>query len=83
LKRDPNLLVGIETNDDAAIYKLNDRQAVVLTADYITPFTDDPYLYGAVAAANSISDVYAMGGSSRAASTRPTRRAPSSWAAIP
>jgi selenide,water dikinase len=62
LKRDPNLLVGIETNDDAAIYKLNEEQAVVLTADYITPFIDDPYLYGAVAAANSISDVYAMGG---------------------
>ncbi len=62
LKRDPNLLVGIETSDDAAIYRLNDDQAVVLTADYITPFIDDPYLYGAVAAANSISDVYAMGG---------------------
>jgi selenide,water dikinase len=62
LKRDANLLVGIETNDDAAIYRLNDEQAVVLTADYITPLVDDPYLYGAVAAANSISDVYAMGG---------------------
>ena len=62
MKRDANLLVGIETNDDAAIYKLNEEQAVIMTADYITPFIDDAYLYGAVAAANSISDVYAMGG---------------------
>jgi selenide,water dikinase len=61
-RRDPNLLVGVETNDDAAVYRLNDEQAVVLTADYITPFINDPYLYGAVAAANSLSDVYAMGG---------------------
>jgi selenide,water dikinase len=61
-KRDANLLVGIETSDDAAIYRMNDEQALVLTADYITPFIDDPYIYGQVAAANSISDVYAMGG---------------------
>lgn len=62
MRRDGNVLVGIETNDDAAIYRLNDEQAVVLTADFITPFIDDPFLYGQVAAANSISDVYAMGG---------------------
>jgi selenide,water dikinase len=62
LRRNGNLLVGIETNDDAAIYKINDETALVVTADFITPFIDDPYLYGAVAAANSISDVYAMGG---------------------
>lgn len=62
LRRDANLLVGIETNDDAAIYKLTDDLALVITADYITPFIDDPYLYGQVAAANSLSDVYAMGG---------------------
>jgi selenide,water dikinase len=62
LKRDENLLVGIETNDDAAIYRVSPDLALVLTADFITPFIDDPYLYGAVAAANSISDVYAMGG---------------------
>lgn len=62
LKRNDSLLVGIETNDDAAVYKINDDTALVITADYITPFTDDPYLYGQVAAANSISDVYAMGG---------------------
>ncbi len=62
LKRNDNLLVGIETNDDAAVYKISEETAIVVTADYITPFIDDPYLFGAVAAANSISDVYAMGG---------------------
>ncbi len=61
-RRNENLLVGIETSDDAAIYKISDEAAIVVTADYITPFIDDPYLYGQVAAANSISDVYAMGG---------------------
>jgi len=62
LRRHENLLVGIETNDDAAIYKINEDVALVITADYITPLTEDPYLYGAIAAANSLSDVYAMGG---------------------
>ena len=62
LRRHPNLLVGIETNDDAAIYRLSDDSALVVTADFITPPTDDPYLFGQIAAANSISDVYAMGG---------------------
>ena len=62
LRRDPNLLVGIETNDDAAVYKLSDDAALVVTADFITPLIDDPYVYGQIAAANSISDVYAMGG---------------------
>ena len=62
LRRDPNLLVGIETNDDAAIYRLSDDSALVVTADFITPPVDDPYLFGQIAAANSISDVYAMGG---------------------
>jgi selenide,water dikinase len=62
LRSDPNLLVGIETMDDAAIYRLAPDQALVVTADYITPVTDDPYVFGQVAAANSISDVYAMGG---------------------
>lgn len=61
-KRDKNLLVGIETMDDAAVYQLNEETALVVTADYITPIVDDPYLFGAVAAANSLSDVYAMGG---------------------
>jgi selenide,water dikinase len=62
LRRDPNLLVGIETNDDAAIYRLGEDSALVVTADFITPPVDDPYLFGQIAAANSISDVYAMGG---------------------
>lgn len=62
LRRHPNLLVGIETGDDAAVYKITDDMALVITADFITPLIDDPYLYGQIAAANSISDVYAMGG---------------------
>jgi selenide,water dikinase len=61
-KTDPNLLVGFETGDDAGVYKLTDALALVQTVDYITPVVDDPYLYGQVAAANSLSDVYAMGG---------------------
>jgi selenide,water dikinase len=61
-KRNNDLLVGIETNDDAAIYRLSDDLAMVLTIDFITPVFNDPYLYGQVAAANAISDVYAMGG---------------------
>jgi len=61
-KSDPNLIVGFETGDDAGVYRLTDEIALVQTVDYITPVVDDPYLYGQVAAANSISDVYAMGG---------------------
>ena len=59
---DPNLLVGFETSDDAGVYQLNDTQAIVTTADFITPPTDDPRLFGQIAAANALSDVYAMGG---------------------
>lgn len=59
---DPNVLVGSNTADDAAIYKLNDDLALVLTTDFFTPIVDNPYDFGAVAAANSLSDVYAMGG---------------------
>lgn len=59
---DPHLLVGLGIADDAAIYKLNDEQAIIQTTDFFTPVVDDPYDYGAVAAANSMSDVYAMGG---------------------
>ncbi|MEM6795867.1 MAG: selenide, water dikinase SelD [Acidobacteriota bacterium] len=59
---DPNLLVGFSTNDDAGVYRLNDEQAVVMTADFITPPVDDPYLFGQIAAANALSDVFAMGG---------------------
>ena len=59
---DPNVLVGTETSDDAAVYKLSDEIALVLTVDYFTPIVDDPYVFGQIAAANSLSDVYAMGG---------------------
>jgi selenide,water dikinase len=59
---DPNLLVGAETRDDAAVYRLTDEMALVLTVDYFTPIVDDPYAFGQIAAANSLSDVYAMGG---------------------
>ena len=58
----PDLLVGLGQPDDAAIYRLNDDQALVATVDFFTPIVDDPYSYGAIAAANSLSDVYAMGG---------------------
>jgi selenide,water dikinase len=60
--RDPNVLVGSSTADDAAIYKLNDELALVLTTDFFTPIVDDPRDFGRVAAANALSDVYAMGG---------------------
>ena len=56
------LLVGIETADDAAVYQLNDEQAVVATTDFFMPIVDDPYDFGRIAATNAISDVYAMGG---------------------
>ena len=58
----PDLLVGSVTGDDAAVYRLDDKTALVVTVDFFTPITDDPYEFGAVAAANSLSDVYAMGG---------------------
>jgi selenide,water dikinase len=57
-----DLLVGTETADDAAIYRLNDEQALVATTDFFTPIVDDPYDFGRIAATNAISDVYAMGG---------------------
>jgi len=59
---DPNVLVGSATADDAAVYRLTDDLALVLTTDFFTPIVDDPYDFGAVAAANALSDVYAMGG---------------------
>ena len=55
------LLVGIETADDAAVYRLNDRQAIVATTDFFMPIVDDPFDFGAIAATNAISDIYAMG----------------------
>lgn len=59
---DPRLLVGIGTSDDAGVYKLDDTTALIQTLDFFTPIVDDPYLFGQIAAANSLSDVYAMGG---------------------
>lgn len=59
---DPNLLVGFETADDAAVYRLSDEIALVNTVDFITPPVDDPYWFGLISAANSISDIYSMGG---------------------
>ena len=59
---DKNLLVGINTADDAGVYKLTDEIALIQTVDFFTPIVDDPYIYGQIAAANSLSDVYAMGG---------------------
>ena len=58
----PNLLVGLDARDDATVYRLNDEQAAVLTVDFFAPLVDDPYSYGAIAAANAMSDIYAMGG---------------------
>ncbi|MGO4269062.1 selenide, water dikinase SelD [Paenibacillus sp. TAF58] len=58
----PNLLVGIDTSDDAGVYKLTEELALVQTVDFFTPIVDDPYSFGQVAAANAISDIYAMGG---------------------
>src|SRR5262247_2411556 len=59
---DPAVLVGSATADDAAIYRLDGERALVLTTDFFTPIVDDPYDFGAIAAANALSDVYAMGG---------------------
>jgi len=58
----PELLVGLRSIDDAAVYRLNEQQAVISTADFFPPVVDDPYAFGAIAAANAMSDVYAMGG---------------------
>ncbi len=58
---DPAVLVGVETSDDAAVYKLTDDLAIVQTVDFFTPIADDPYDFGAISAANSLSDIYAMG----------------------
>jgi selenide, water dikinase len=59
---DPNVLVGFDTNDDAGIYRISEDQALVQTVDFFTPIVDDPFLFGQIAAANALSDVYAMGG---------------------
>jgi len=59
---DENLIVGVDTFDDAAVYRIDKDKAVILTIDFFTPVVDDPYAFGQIAAANSLSDVYAMGG---------------------
>lgn len=56
-----NILVGFENNEDASVFKINDNEALVQTLDFITPVVDDPYIYGKIAAANSLSDIFAMG----------------------
>lgn len=61
-KIDENLLVGPDTSDDAAVYQLSDDLALIMTVDFFTPVVDDPYLFGQIAAANALSDIYAMGG---------------------
>jgi selenide,water dikinase len=58
----PSLLVGLEAPDDSAVYKMNDEQAIIITTDFFPPVVDEPYAFGAIAAANAMSDVYAMGG---------------------
>src|SRR5437879_8127153 len=61
-QHDPNVLVGFDTADDAGVYQLTPGQALVQTVDFFTPVVDDPYTFGQIAAVNSLSDVYAMGG---------------------
>lgn len=63
---DEHLLVGTETSDDAAVYKISDELAMIQTLDFFTPVADDPYDFGQIAAANALSDVYAMGGRTKA-----------------
>src|SRR6476659_9151679 len=58
----PNLIIGLAPGDDAAVYLINEAQALVQTVDFFPPIVDDPYTFGAIAAANSMSDVFAMGG---------------------
>lgn len=65
--KDPNLMIGIETSDDGAIYRVNDEVALIQTLDFFTPVVDDPYIFGQVAAANALSDIYAMGGEPKVA----------------
>lgn len=62
VRTDPNLLVGFDRSDDASVYKISDELALVQTVDFFPPIADDPYTFGAIAAANALSDVYAMGG---------------------
>ena len=63
----PDLIVGVETSDDAGVFRLRDDLAIINTVDFFTPVVDDPYTYGLISAANSLSDVYAMGGEPKTA----------------
>ena len=67
VRSDPNLLVGFDKSDDASVYKVSDELALVQTVDFFPPIADDPYIFGAIAATNALSDVYAMGGEPRLA----------------
>jgi len=62
LIEDPNLIVGLESADDAGVYRLSEELAIIQTVDFFTPIVDDPYMFGQVATANALSDIYAMGG---------------------
>lgn len=83
---DPNLLVGFETRDDAGVFRISETEALVQTIDYFTPIVDDPYAYGQIAAANALSDVYAMGGRPltvlNVTCFDPTMAPPDVWVAI-
>jgi selenide,water dikinase len=67
VRQDPNLLVGFDRSDDASVYRISDDLALVQTVDFFPPIVDDPYLFGQIAAANALSDIYAMGGEPRLA----------------
>lgn len=62
-RRDPNLLVGFDTSDDASVYRVSDELAIVQTIDFFPPVVDDPHAFGRIAAANALSDIYAMAAS--------------------
>lgn len=66
-KKDDNLLIGFDHADDAAVYRLSDDLAVVQTLDFFPPMVEDPYIFGQIAAANALSDIYAMGGTVKTA----------------
>ena len=66
-EKDPNLLVGYDSKDDASVYRLTDNLAMVQTLDFFPPVVEDPYTFGKIAAANALSDIYAMGGKVRTA----------------
>ena len=61
-KQDPNLLIGYDSKDDAAVYQVSDDIAIVQTLDFFPPMVEDPYTFGKIAATNALSDIYAMGG---------------------